>query len=124
MRRGRPPSPSSPNSSASSRSGVTPAALMATNSPRPRELPSWISRAASSLPAPGGPAMRMRLLVGATREIMLRSCWAAAERPLSPSGVIACVRRRRFSRLSAAASSARSTTSSRRSDLKGFSRKS
>ena len=103
---------------------MTPAAEMATNSPRARGLPSWISRAVSSLPAPGGPAIRMRLLVGATREIMLRSCPAAAERPTSPSGAMAWVRRRLFSRFSEADSSARSISSSRRSALKGFSRKS
>ena len=46
------------------------------------------------------------------------------ERPRKPSGARVCWRKRRFSRFSEACSSARSMTSSRRSDLNGFSRKS
>ena len=52
----------------------------------------------SSLPEPGGPEISTRLLAGATLAISWRSCWAAAERPIRPSGVMAWVRRRRFSR--------------------------
>ena len=75
----------------------------------PRELP---------------PEIITRLLAGATFAIMPRSCWAAWEWPIMPSGVRVCTRRRRFSRRRALVSRARWTTSSSRSDLNGFSRKS
>ena len=39
-------------------------------------------RAVSSLPAPEGPTIRMRLLVGATRSMVWRNCAMAAERPI------------------------------------------
>ena len=101
-----------------------PAALIATNSLRVRFDAPWINRATVSLPDPGGPEIRTRLLAPASLTIIWRSCWAAIDLPVMPSGVIAWVRRRRFSRLRVAASSARSTTSNSRSDLKGFSRNS
>ncbi len=101
-----------------------PAALTGTNSPFARWLEAWISRAEVSLPAPAGPVISMRLLAGATLAMVWRRCWAAAEPPGKPSGVALSVRSRRFSRFSDADSSARSTTSSSRSDLNGFSRKS
>ena len=63
--RGRPPSPSSPNSSRSRRSGVMPAALTARTRPWRDGLAAWISRAEVSLPAPAGPVISTRLLAGA-----------------------------------------------------------
>ena len=101
-----------------------PAAEIATNSARARGLASWIWRATSSLPEPGGPAIRMRLLAGATLEMVLRSACAATDLPIRPLGVSVWARRRRFSRFREAASSARSTTTTSRSDLNGFSMKS
>ncbi len=91
---------------------------------RTRLLEPWISRATSSLPEPGGPETSTRLLAGATLAISWRRAWAAADLPIRPSELKLCTRRRRFSRLRLAASRARSTTSSRRSDLNGFSRNS
>ena len=97
---------------------------MATNSARARGLPSWIWRATSSLPDPAGPEIRTRLLAWATLAMVLRSAWAACDRPIRPEGVMVWARRRRFSRLRVAASMARSTTTTSRSDLNGFSMKS
>ena len=55
------------------RSGVIAAALMTTNGPSARLECEWMVRAASSLPAPDGPTIRMRLLVGETFSIVWRS---------------------------------------------------
>ena len=65
--------PSTPNSSTSMRSGVIAAALITTNGPSARAEWLWMVRAASSLPAPEGPTIRMRLLVGATFSMVWRS---------------------------------------------------
>ena len=97
---------------------------MATNSARARGLFSWIWRATNSLPEPAGPGIRTRLLAWATLLMVERSACAAAERPIRPLGTMVWARSRRFSRLSVAASMARSTTTTRRSDLNGFSMKS
>src|SRR5271154_221548 len=59
-----------------------PAAFRAMNSPLARGLAAWISRATISLPEPGGPEIRSRLLAEATLTIRCRSCWAAAEQPI------------------------------------------
>ena len=64
---------STPNSSISMRSGIIAAALMTTNGPLTRAEWPWMVRAASSLPAPAGPTIRMRLLVGATFSTVWRS---------------------------------------------------
>ena len=74
---------STPNSSTSMRSGVIAAALMTTNGPSARADSAWIVRAASSLPAPDGPTIRMRLLVGATFSIVWRSWLIAGDLPTS-----------------------------------------
>ena len=52
------------------RSGVMLAALMTTKGLLARDEPAWIIRAVSSLPAPDGPEIMMRLLVGATRAMV------------------------------------------------------
>ena len=72
---------STPNSSISMRSGVIAAALMTTNGPFARADSAWSVRAASSLPAPDGPTIRMRLLVGATFSMVWRSWLIDGERP-------------------------------------------
>ena len=84
----------------------------------------WMVRAASSLPEPEGPTIRMRLLVGATRSIVWRSCDIAAEWPISVAGSGASCLSCLTSRLSREVSSARSATSTSRSALNGFSMKS
>ena len=65
--------PSTPNNSTSMCSGVIAAALITTNGPSVRAEWLWMVRAASSLPAPEGPMMRMRLLVGATFSTVWRN---------------------------------------------------
>ena len=65
------------------RSGVIAAALMTTNGPCARAECAWMVRAASSLPAPDGPTIRTRLLVGATFSMVWRSWFIAGERPTS-----------------------------------------
>ena len=57
---------STPNSSASILSGDIVGALMTTKGPLARLEFSWISRAASSLPDPAAPEIRMRELAGPT----------------------------------------------------------
>ena len=64
---------SMPNSSISMRSGVIAAALMTTNGPSARADGVVQVRAASSLPAPEGPTIRMRLLAGATFSMVWRN---------------------------------------------------
>ena len=92
----------------------------------PLALPDnwWSVRAANSLPAPEGPTMRTRLLVGATRSIAWRNCATTADFPTSVDGIgvncLSCL----TSRLSLEVSSARSATSTSRSALNGFSMKS
>ncbi|MNS88169.1 hypothetical protein D3C72_1221330 [compost metagenome] len=76
------------------------------------------------MPEPGGPEISTRLLAGATLAMVPRSSCAAADFPIRPVGAMVWARRRRFSRFSEAASNARSTTTTKRSDLKGFSMKS
>ncbi len=61
------------------RSGVIAAALITTNGPLARADWPWMARAVSSLPAPGGPTIRMRLLVGAIFSMVWRS-WFIDER--------------------------------------------
>jgi len=58
--------------STSMRSGVIAAALMTTNGDSARADSRCNVRAASSLPAPEGPTIRMRLLVGATLSMIWR----------------------------------------------------
>ena len=74
---------STPNSSGSMRSGVIAAALITTNGPLARPDRAWMLRAASSLPAPDGPTIRMRLLVGATFSMVWRSWLIADDCPTS-----------------------------------------
>ena len=95
-----------------------------TNGPSARLEPWWISRATVSLPAPEGPVISTRLPVGATRSSWLRTLAAAPDEPTNVTSPPARRRRLTFSRRSRSASMARSTTSSRRSALKGFSMKS
>ena len=61
-----------PNSSTSIRSGVIAAALMTTNGPSVRLDALCSVRAASSLPEPEGPTIRMRLLALAARSMVWR----------------------------------------------------
>ena len=63
-------SPSTPNSSLSMLSGVIVGALRTTNGPSARTDWAWISRAASSLPEPGGPEISTRELAGPSRSMM------------------------------------------------------
>ncbi len=100
------------------------AALMTTNGPSARAELAWIMRAASSLPQPDGPTIRMRLLVGDTRSMVWRRLLIAGEEPINcwacdDSCFSACT-----SRLSRNISSARLVTTTRRSALNGFSMKS
>ena len=81
-----------------------------------------MARAVSSLPAPGGPTIRIRLLVGATLSTVWRSWLIVGERPTRVEGVN-CFSAL-TSRLSLEVSSARSATSTSRSALNGFSMKS
>ena len=73
---------STPNSSTSIRSGVIAAALMTTNGPSARPEAVCSVRAASSLPAPDGPTIRMRLLALAARSMVWRSWFMQGERPV------------------------------------------
>ena len=71
-----------PNSSTSIRSGVIAAALMTTNGPSARLDALCSVRAASSLPEPDGPTIRMRLLALAARSMVWRNWFMQAERPV------------------------------------------
>ena len=107
------------------RSGVMAAALMTTNGPSRAADSAWMVRAASSLPAPEGPTIRMRLLVGATFSIGLaqlvdRRRMADQRRSAPAPSCLSSL----TSRLSREVSSARSATSTSRSALNGFSMKS
>jgi hypothetical protein len=115
---------SMPNSSTSIRSGVIAAALMTTNGAAARADSTWRVRAVSSLPAPEGPTIRMRLLVGATLSMVWRRWPIAPEPPTSVAEYGASCLRSLTSRLRREVSSARSATSTRRSALNGFSMKS
>ena len=81
-------------------------------------------RAASSLPAPEGPTISTRLLVGATFSTVWRRWLIEGERPTSDDGAGAICLSTLTSRLRREFSSARSATSTRRSALNGFSMKS
>ena len=81
-------------------------------------------RAATSLPAPAGPVMSTRLLAGATRSMPWITSRSADESPIRSTSLPARSRSSSFSRLSRAASIARSISSKSRSDLNGFSMKS
>ncbi len=81
-------------------------------------------RAATSLPDPAGPLINTRDPVGATRSTAARNCVIAPLCPVSSDSAPARSRNSAFSRDSRAASSARRTISSSRSDLNGFSMKS
>ena len=113
-----------PNSSTSIRSGVIAAALMTTNGPSARLDALCSVRAASSLPAPDGPTIRMRLLALAARSMVWRSWFMQAERPVSTLAAGASCLSSLTSRFSREVSSARVATRISRSDLKGFSMKS
>ncbi len=116
--------PSMPNSSSSKRPGASVAQLSATNGPSERRDRAWIIRAATSLPEPAAPEISTRDPVGATRSIWPRTATIGG---LSPCRLVSGPARSRssaFSRASRAASSARRTTSSSRSDWNGFSMKS
>ena len=106
------------------RSGVIAAALITTNGPEARPDRPWMVRAVSSLPAPEGPTMRTRLLVGAMCSTVWRSWLIEDEWPTMLVGSGAIAFSSRTSRLSREVSSARSATSTRRSALNGFSMKS
>ena len=88
---------------------------------RLRREPRCRMRATISLPEPAGPAIRTRLSVGATRSIAARSWAIGVETPISSASSPTRWRSCWFSRLSRAASMARSTISSSRSALNGFS---
>ena len=115
---------STPNSSSSIRSGVIAAALMTTKGPSARGDWACNVRAASSLPEPGGPTIRMRLLAFAARSMVWRNWFIDGERPVIVLAVGASCFSSRTSRLSRDVSSARVATRIRRSDLNGFSMKS
>ena len=83
-----------------------------------------MARATSSLPEPDGPMIMMRLLVGATRSIVWRSWFIAADMPIrSKVSPLRCLRSE-TSRFSFEVSSARSAIRISRSALNGFSMKS
>ena len=115
---------STPNSSSSKRAGFSVAQFSTTKGPSLRRDRAWIMRAATSLPAPAGPVISTRDPVGATFSIAPRN-WPSGEDP--PTSSVSGPARSfssLTSRFSRAASSARATISSSRSDLKGFSMKS
>ena len=105
-------------------SGVIVGALRTTNGPSARTEWAWISRAASSLPAPGGPEMSTRELVGPSRSMTRCRLAIAAELPIMRLAAPARARSSLTSRLSREVSSARSATRISRSALNGFSMKS
>ena len=105
-------------------SGVIAAALMTTNGPSARADAEWMVRAVNSLPAPDGPTIRMRLLVGATFSMVWRNWLIAGERPIRLVGSGESCLRSRTSRFRREFSSARFATSTSRSALNGFSMKS
>jgi hypothetical protein len=100
------------------------AALMTTKGPAARADASWMVRAASSLPLPGEPLMRMRELAGATRSMTWRNWLIAGDLPMIRLTAPARARSSVTSRFSREASSARSAISTSRSALNGFSMKS
>jgi hypothetical protein len=83
-----------------------------------------MARATISLPEPDGPTIMMRLLVGATRSIVWRSCVMPDDMPISSMRVAAAGLRSDTSRFSLEVSSARSAIRISRSALNGFSMKS
>ena len=97
---------------------------MTTNGPSARPDAVWMVRAVSSLPAPDGPTIRMRLLVGDTFSITWRSWLIADDLPTRLVGTGASCLSSFTSRLSREFSSARFATSTSRSALNGFSMKS
>ena len=113
-----------PNNSTSIRSGVIAAALMTTNGPSARLDALCSVRAASSLPEPEGPTIRMRLLALAARSMVWRNWFMQAERPVRTLAVGASCLSSFTSRLRREVSSARVATRISRSDLNGFSMKS
>ena len=78
-------------------------------------------RAVNSLPDPGGPDMRTRLLAGATFFSAWRNWRMVTELPIISVSTPALPRSSSFSRLRREASSARPTTRISRSALNGFS---
>jgi hypothetical protein len=80
-----------------------------------------MARATASLPEPDGPEIMMRLLVGETFSISWRRWFIVADEPTSSVASPLRSRSSRTSRRSLEASSARSATTTRRSDLNGFS---
>ena len=108
----------------STRSGANADALRTTNGPLARRDLAWISRAATSLPEPGGPLIMMREPVGATRSIAWRTRIMAGALPISSVSSKARCRSSMTSRRSWLASMARWIACSSRSDLNGFSMKS
>ena len=84
----------------------------------------WIIPATISLPAPGGPVISTRLLVGATFLIADFSCEIPVDVPIRSSTCPTLRRSSSFSLLSRAVSMARLTIGTSRSDLNGFSMKS
>ncbi|MGY4469818.1 hypothetical protein ACVWWK_005527 [Bradyrhizobium sp. LB9.1b] len=113
-----------PNSSCSIRSGVIAAALMTTKGPSARPEAVCSVRAVSSLPAPAGPTIRMRLLALAARSMVWRSWFMLGERPTSELALGASCFSSLTSRLSREFSSALVATRISRSVLNGFSMKS
>ncbi len=81
-----------------------------------------MARAVSSLPAPAGPTIRMRLLVGAILSTVCRNWFIDDDLPTRVEGE-SCLSAL-TSRLSREVSSARWATSTSRSALNGFSMKS
>ena len=68
------------------RSGIIAAALITMNGPLARAEWAWIARAASSLPAPAGPTIKMRLLVGAIFSTVWRSWFIDDDLPTTAEG--------------------------------------
>ena len=68
------------------RSGIMAAALMTMNGPLTRAEWPWMARAASSLPAPAGPTISTRLLVGETFSTVWRSWFIDDDLPTRVEG--------------------------------------
>jgi hypothetical protein len=103
-------------------SGAIAAALITMKGPFVRAEWAWSARAVSSLPAPAGPMIRMRLLAGATFSTTWRNWFIDGDLPTSVDGA-SCLSAL-TSRLRREVSSARCATSTSRSALNGFSMKS
>ena len=99
--------------------------MTTTNGPAARRDLAWIIRAATSLPEPGGPLIRMREPVGATRSIAWRTRIMAGAVPISSASSKArFLQLRQLALEPAGLERPRRSQISSRSDLNGFSMKS